>query len=40
MTPLRKRFIDDLRLKNFSDGTIKVDVRAVEKFALFQTEAN
>jgi site-specific recombinase XerD len=35
MTPLRQRFIDDLRLKNFSDGTIKVYVHAVEKFALF-----
>jgi len=35
MTPLRRRFIDDLRLKNFSDGTIKVYVHAVEKFALF-----
>jgi len=35
MTPLRQRFIDDLRLKNFSDGTIKVYVRAVEKFVLF-----
>ena len=35
MTPLRQRFIDDLRLKNFSDGTIKVYVHAVEKFSRF-----
>jgi integrase/recombinase XerD len=35
MTALRKRFIDDLRLKNFSNGTIKVYVHAVKKFALF-----
>ena len=35
MTALRQRFIDDLRLKNFSDGTIKVYVHAVKKFALF-----
>ena len=35
MTPLRQRFIDDLRLKNFADSTIKVYVHAVEKFARF-----
>ena len=35
MTPLRQRFIDDLRLKNFSDGTIKVYVHAVELFSKF-----
>ena len=35
MTRLRQRFIDDLRLKNFSDSTIKVYVHAVEKFARF-----
>ena len=35
MTPLRQRFIDDLRLKNFADGTIKVYVHAVERFSRF-----
>jgi site-specific recombinase XerD len=35
MTRLRQRFIDDLRLKNFSESTIKVYVQAVEKFARF-----
>jgi site-specific recombinase XerD len=30
---MRQRYIDDLRLKNFSPGTIKVYVHAVDRFA-------
>jgi integrase/recombinase XerD len=33
MTPLRQRYIDDLRLKNFSAATIKVYVHSVAQFA-------
>jgi integrase/recombinase XerD len=33
MTPMRQRYIDGLRLKNFSPKTIKVYVHAVAKFA-------
>src|SRR2546430_17729736 len=33
MTPLRQRMIDDLRMRNLSDHTVKAYVRAVAKFA-------
>jgi len=35
MTPLRQQYVDDLKLRNFSAGTIKVYVHAVERFARF-----
>ncbi len=35
MNPLRQRYIDDLRLRNFSPSTIKVYVHAVARFAQF-----
>ena len=33
MTPLRQRFIDDMRLRNLSPKTIEVYVHAVAKFS-------
>ena len=35
MSALRQQYIDDLKLRNFSAGTIKVYVHAVERFARF-----
>jgi site-specific recombinase XerD len=35
MTPLRQRMIEDLKLRNLSENTIKAYVRAVLKYAEF-----
>jgi integrase/recombinase XerD len=35
MTPLRKRLIDDMTIRNMSPSTIKIYVYAVAKFAAF-----
>ena len=35
MTPLRKRMIDDLRIRNRSPHTVDVYVRLVARFAAF-----
>ena len=35
MSALRQQYVDDLKLRNFSSGTIKVYVHAVERFSRF-----
>jgi hypothetical protein len=35
MTPLRRRMIDDMTLRNFTPATIKAYVRCVARFALY-----
>ncbi len=40
MTPLRRRFIEDLQLKHFAPTTIDVYVHAVSKYARHYTQPN
>jgi site-specific recombinase XerD len=39
MTPLRKRMIEDLRIRNYSPGTVEVYVRLVARFAAFHARS-